>query len=303
LNVHESVLLEEAIEFLRPARDGVYVDCTFGRGGHTREILARLGSGGRVIAIDRDPSAVVSGRETLNDARLELVHERFSCLEGILEMRKLREQVDGILMDLGVSSPQLDCAERGFSFRADGPLDMRMDPSQGVSAAAWLAAASEREIRECLWELGEERFARRIARKIVEVRQSRPIETTFELVAAIKQSVPLTNSRIDPATRTFQALRLKVNAELDELTRGLKQACESIKVGGRVVVIAFHSLEDRIVKRLFRNLAQAPDPFAADRRSREFKLVTRKPVRPGAAEIERNQRARSARMRVLERVR
>jgi 16S rRNA (cytosine1402-N4)-methyltransferase len=238
----------------------------------------------------------------LNDPRLELVHERFSRLEGLLEMRKLREHVDGILMDLGVSSPQLDNAARGFSFRADGPLDMRMDQSQGVSAAAWIAQASERDIRECLWEFGEERFARRIARKIVEIREVHPIASTLDLVAAIKQAVPVTRSRIDPATRTFQALRLKVNAELDELAEGLNQACRCVKIGGRVAVIAFHSLEDRIVKRLFRDLGRPPDPYLMRADAKAYQVLTRKPVRPDATEIERNPRARSARLRVLERI-
>lgn len=294
-------MLAETIEFLQPAGGGVFVDCTFGRGGHTRALLAELGDSGRVIAIDRDPSAIESGRETLIDTRLTLVHARFSSMEDLIEAHKLREQADGILMDLGVSSPQLDNAERGFSFRADGPLDMRMDPSQGVSAATWLASATEKEIRECLWAFGEERFARRIARKIVEIRQTHRLETTQDLVAAIAQAVPKTKSRIDPATRTFQALRLHVNAELDELSRGLAAACRCLKVGGRVAVIAFHSLEDRIVKRMFRDLSRAHDPFLGPSEKGEFKLITRKPLRPSDDEIARNARSRSARLRVLER--
>lgn len=300
--MHAPVLLAESIEALNVRSDGVYVDCTFGRGGHTQEILNRLGSGGRVLAIDRDPRAIESGRETLSDGRIELVHERFSRLGQLLEMRQLREQVDGILMDLGVSSPQLDDPERGFSFRADGPLDMRMDPSSGPSAADWLAGASEKELRECFRELGEERFAGRIARRIVEVRQDEPITTTQALATLIKRVVPGGRTRIDPATRTFQAIRLRINSELEELSRGLEQASDSIALGGRVVVIAFHSLEDRIVKRYFRDLCRtAPtDLPAAD--APRFRLPSRKPLRPGAEEIERNPRARSARLRVLERV-
>jgi 16S rRNA (cytosine1402-N4)-methyltransferase len=284
---------------LRP--DGVYVDCTYGRGGHTREILNRLGSGGRVLAIDCDPSAVESGRGSLIDARFELVHERFSRIGQLLETRQLREQVDGILMDLGVSSPQLDNPQRGFSFRAAGPLDMRMNPSAGPTAAEWLAAASEKELRTCLRELGEERFAGRIARKIVEVRRRDPIVTTLDPVAAIKQAVPAGYARIDPATRTFQAIRLRINSEMEELSTGLRRASECIAVGGRIVVIAFHSLEDRIVKRYFRDLSR-PDPAqpAYDEGPR-FRLPARKPLRPSAAEIRRNPRSRSARLRVLER--
>ncbi|MGR9089897.1 MAG: 16S rRNA (cytosine(1402)-N(4))-methyltransferase RsmH [Gammaproteobacteria bacterium] len=300
--MHESVLLDETIEFLRPQEGGTFVDCTFGRGGHTRRILEDLGKGGRVIAIDRDPSAIESGRETLNDTRLELVHARFSNLEQVLEARQLRERVDGILMDLGVSSPQLDDAARGFSFRAAGPLDMRMDPSSGVSAAEWLAGASEREMRECFWELGEERFGRRIARKIAEVRATTTIATTLDLVNVIRAAVPGSNTKIHPATRTFQALRLQINGELEELSTALDAACASIRVGGRVVVIAFHSLEDRIVKRRFRDLGRPQDTYGQAPSAVQFGVVTRKPVRPGDAEIERNPRSRSARLRVLERV-
>ena len=300
--MHESVLLDETIEYLQPQGDGTFVDCTFGRGGHTRRILEELGKGGRVVAIDRDPSAIESGRETLNDTRLELVHARFSSLGQVLEARQLRECVDGILMDLGVSSPQLDDAARGFSFRATGPLDMRMDPSSGISAAEWLATASERDMRECFWELGEERFGRRIARKIAEARATRTIATTLDLVDVIRSAVPGSNTKIHPATRTFQALRLKINGELEELTAALDAACSSLRIGGRVVVIAFHSLEDRIVKRRFRDLGRPQDTYGQAPSPVQFRVVTRKPVRPGDGEIERNPRSRSARLRVLERV-
>ena len=300
--MHEPVLLAEAIELLNIRPDGVYVDCTYGRGGHTQEVLQRLGSGGRVLALDRDSAAIESGRQFLSDARLELVQERFSSLGRLLETRQLREQVDGILMDLGVSSPQLEDAARGFSFRNAGPLDMRMDQSTGMSAAEWLARASEKDLRECLWEFGEERFARRIARKIVEVRKHNPIVTTLELAAVVRQAVPGGKSRIDPATRTFQAIRLQVNSELEELRSALQQAIENIAVRGRVVVIAFHSLEDRIVKRYFRDLCRTPDAYSPAPRETRFRLETRKPVRPGEEEIARNPRSRSARLRVLERV-
>jgi len=300
--VHEPVLLAETIELLNIRPNGVYVDCTYGRGGHTQVVLKRLGSGGRLLAIDRDPAAIESGRKFLSDTRLELVHERFSKVEELLEERQLREQADGILMDLGVSSPQLDDAERGFSFRGDGPLDMRMDPTNGPTVSDWLTVVGEKELRECLWELGEERYARRIARKIVEVRKKEPITTTLQLATLIKQAVPDGRMKINPATRTFQALRLKINAELEELSLGLRQATENIKIGGRVVVLAFHSLEDRIVKRYFRDLCRPAERYSSDLTTPQFYLHTRKPVRPNEAELSRNPRARSARLRVLERV-
>ena len=300
--MHESVLLAESIELLNVRPDGVYVDCTFGRGGHTREILRNLGGQGRVLAIDRDPTAIGASEEFRDDGRLELVQDRFSRLEQILESRQLGEKIDGILMDLGVSSPQLDDAARGFSFRFDGPLDMRMDPSVGTSAAQWIASASESEIRDCLWELGEERHGRRIARKIVECRSQEPISTTLKLVAVIKRAVPGGYSRIHPATRTFQAIRLKVNSELEELERVLRQAADNIRVGGRVVAVSFHSLEDRMVKRYFRNLVRGPDSLLPQPNVEKFRLLTRKPVRPQDAELNQNPRARSARLRVLERV-
>jgi 16S rRNA (cytosine1402-N4)-methyltransferase len=300
--VHESVLLAESIELLNVRPDGVYVDCTFGRGGHTREILRNLGGQGRVLAIDRDPTAIGASEEFRDDGRLELVQDRFSRLEQILESRQLGEKIDGILMDLGVSSPQLDDAARGFSFRFDGPLDMRMDPSVGTSAAHWIASASESEIRDCLWELGEERHGRRIARKIVECRSQEPISTTLKLVAVIKRAVPGGYSRIHPATRTFQAIRLKVNSELEELERVLRQAADNIRVRGRVVAVSFHSLEDRMVKRYFRNLVRGPDSLLPQSNVEKFRLLTRKPVRPQDAELNQNPRARSARLRVLERV-
>ena len=300
--MHESVLLAETIESLNVKPSGVYVDCTFGRGGHSREILGSLGNGGRLIAIDRDPAAIAARSSLDDDKRLELVHEKFSRLEQILEGRQLGGQVDGILKDLGVSSPQLDDADRGFSFRFSGPLDMRMDPGNGQSAAQWLARATETEIRECLYELGEERFGRKIAKRIVEHRKIEAITTTFELVGVIEQVVARGKSRIHPATRTFQAIRLKVNSELEELAEGLRQATAAISVGGRIVVLSFHSLEDRIVKRYFRNVARGPDTLLEPASPVRFRLIVKKPIRPSDVEIQRNPRARSARLRVLERV-
>lgn len=300
--MHEAVLLAEAIESLNIRPAGVYVDCTYGRGGHAREVLKRLGSDGRLLAIDRDPEAIEAGRKSLDDARMELVHARFSEVGQLLEARQLREQADGILMDLGVSSPQLDDPNRGFSFRAAGPLDMRMDPTRGPTASEWLATVSEKDLRECLWELGEERYARRIARKIVAHRIDDPITSTLQLATLIKQVVPSGKSKIDPATRTFQALRLKINAELEELRAGLVHASENLQVGGRLVVLAFHSLEDRIVKRYFRDLCRPSDSFSAAVVGPQFHLPTRKPLRPSEAELTKNPRARSARLRILERI-
>ncbi|MFT4560824.1 MAG: 16S rRNA (cytosine1402-N4)-methyltransferase [Gammaproteobacteria bacterium] len=300
--MHASVLLRETIESLCIRADGVYVDCTFGRGGHTREVLHALDHRGRVLAIDRDHEAIAAGSELGADTRLEFVHEPFSRLDQILEVRHLRGNVDGFMMDLGVSSPQLDDAQRGFSFRFSGPLDMRMDPSAGMSAAQWLATVTETELREVLWELGEERFGRRIARKIIEGRARSPITTTSELVELVKQAAPRGRSRIHPATRTFQAIRLKVNSELDELRIGLQHAADNLRIGGRLVVISFHSLEDRIVKRFFRDLARVPDSFAPVEPTTKFRLVTKKSITPKSEEVQQNPRARSARLRVLERL-
>ena len=299
MQVHEPALLKETLEALNIEPHGTYVDCTYGRGGHTREILARLSDAGRIIAIDRDPSAVESAAAVAGDPRVTLIHARFSHLEQLLEQRQLPMEVSGILMDLGVSSPQLDDPDRGFSFRARGPLDMRMDPTSGPSAAEWLAAVSERDLRACLKTLGEERYAGRIARKIVEQRKSSPITTTLELADLVRAAVPTAERRLDPATRTFQALRLRVNGELEELSNGLRQASQLLARGGRIAVIAFHSLEDRIVKRYFRDLARHTDAEIA---GRAYQVLTRKPIRASAEEIIRNARVRSARLRVLARV-
>ena len=281
------------MDCLKVHSDGCYVDCTFGRGGHSRAILARLGQGGRLIAIDRDPNAIESNR--FDDDRIELVYSPFSKLSELIDARQLRGDVDGVLMDLGVSSPQLDSAARGFSFRFDGPLDMRMDPNDGVPVSEWLAAVGERELADCLFQLGEERYARRIARKIVETRSREPIHTTVQLAAVVSAAVPRSSSKIHPATRTFQALRIKINDELEELRSCLQQAVELVSVGGRVVVIAFHSLEDRIVKRMFRDLSRN------EHGTREYCLPFRKPIRPDEDEQRANPRARSARLRTLER--
>jgi 16S rRNA (cytosine1402-N4)-methyltransferase len=288
---------------LKVRSDGTYVDCTFGRGGHSRLILARLGTRGMLVALDRDPQAVAAGGE-IGDERFRMLHGRFSRL-GELAARAGIARADGILLDLGVSSPQLDDASRGFSFRFDAPLDMRMDPESGATAAQWLAHASEREIGEVLRAYGEERFAKQIAAAIVAARARRPIGTTRELAAIVAKAVPAREPHQDPATRTFQALRIHVNQELEELSLALPQTLDLLAPGGRLVVISFHSLEDRIVKRFLRE-ASRPDqlparlPVRAHELPRPRMKLIGRAVRPGPAEVAVNPRARSAIMRVAE---
>jgi len=301
---HAPVLLHEAVEGLNLRSTGVYVDCTFGRGGHSRLVLARLGPGGRLIALDRDPEAV-SAAADIEDPRFTIIHGAFGQLAERLEAIGVT-RVHGILLDLGVSSPQLDAAHRGFSFMRDAPLDMRMDTTQGPTAAEWLATAPEAEIREVIKKYGEERFAKPIAAAIVAARARRPLGTTRQLAALVAEAVPTREPRQDPATRTFQALRIHVNQELQELSLALPQCVELLEPGGRLVVISFHSLEDRIVKRFMREYSQAdtlPPKLAV--RARDLpqpKLrVVGKAVRPGAAEVAANPRARSATLRVAER--
>lgn len=297
---HVPVMLDEVLQALAVRPDGCYVDGTFGRGGHSAAILARLGNKGRLIAFDRDPEAVGSRPELAEDPRVEICHLPFSNAVETLKARGLDGRIDGILLDLGVSSPQLDDPSRGFSFRADGPLDMRMDTSSGQTAAAWLNSAPEAEIRDCLWLLGEERKSRQIAARICLVRRESPITTTrqlAELVAGIVRG----ERRIDPATRTFQALRIKINGELDELRSALVNLVEILAIAGRIAVISFHSLEDRIVKRFFRDIAKMPQGSAVIG-AKTFRLVFRKSLVAQELEIESNPRARSARLRVLERV-
>lgn len=302
-DAHVPVLGREAVDALEVRPDGVYVDGTFGRGGHSRLILGRLGSGGRLIAIDRDPAAVATGA-TWTDGRFRCAHARISRLAEVLEDAGV-EAVDGVLFDVGVSSPQLDEAARGFSFRRDGPLDMRMDPSSGESAAEWLERATEQDIAEVIWRYGEERFAKQIARAVVAARARQPVRTTRELAALVAAAVRTREPGQDPATRTFQAVRIHVNQELEELEVALSAACARLRPGGRLVVISFHSLEDRIVKRFLRERSQPPAlparlPIrAADLPTPDLRLVG-KPVRAGAAEIAANPRARSAIMRIAE---
>ena len=304
LGSHTPVLLRAAVDGLKVRANGVYVDCTFGRGGHSREILARLGARGRVLALDRDPAAL-EARGGIDDERFELVHESFSILRDVLRARGV-EYVDGILLDLGVSSPQLDDPLRGFSFRFDAPLDMRMDTSRGVTAAEWLAHADEHEIREVIRNYGEERFAKQIAAALVAARAGGTVATTRELAGIVAKVVRTREPGQDPATRTFQALRIHINRELAELTAVLPQCETALAPGGRLVVISFHSLEDRIVKRFFREHSQpARLPLrlplrAADLPPPRLTLVG-KMQRPAADEVAANPRARSAVMRIAAR--
>jgi 16S rRNA (cytosine1402-N4)-methyltransferase len=302
---HASVLLEEAVEALALQPAGVYVDCTFGRGGHSRLILERLGPEGRLIAFDRDPEAVEAA-SGIDDPRFTIVHAAFSELGRRLEALGT-VRVHGILLDLGVSTPQLDSAGRGFSFRRDAPLDMRMDPSHGTPAAHWLATASESELREVIRTYGEERFAKQIAAAIVAARARGPLERTRQLAALVAEAVPTRERGQDPATRTFQALRIHVNRELEELALVLPQCLDLLQPGGRLVVVSFHSLEDRIVKRFMREHARADTlPARLPVRARDLpqpKLcIVGRPRRPQAAEVIANPRARSAIMRVAERL-
>jgi len=294
---HTTVLLQEAVQALVQDPQGCYVDATFGRGGHARAILAQLAPQGRLLAFDKDPAAVEAAA-LITDARFSIRHQSFTQLAGLPA-----GSVAGVLMDLGVSSPQIDDPGRGFSFRADGPLDMRMDPTRGLSARAWLERASEREIAEVLRDYGEERFALAIAKAIVARRQAgRPLERTGELAELVAGAVRTREPGQDPATRTFQAIRILVNAELEELGQTLEATLDVLQPGGRLVVISFHSLEDRIVKRFIaRHAREAFDrraPFAAPAPCLLRALAR---VRPGAAEVAGNPRARSAIMRVAER--
>ena len=300
---HETVLLHEGVDALAVRSDGCYVDATFGRGGHSRLILQRLGAQGRLIALDRDPQAVAAATR-INDARFHMVHASFAELADVLARLGL-EGVDGVLLDLGVSSPQLDDAARGFSFRRDGPLDMRMDTSRGQTAAQWLETAGESEIREVIRDYGEERFAKQIAKAIVAARQGRPIVTTGQLADIVGAAVRSREKNKDPATRTFQAVRIYVNQELAQLSLALPQALDLLRPGARLAVISFHSLEDRIVKRFMHDAARAQLPRRLPLRERELpqsklRLVGR-PLRPGAEEVAANARARSAILRVAER--
>jgi len=281
------------------------VDGTFGRGGHSRAILARLGSSGKLIALDRDDMAIAAAMQ-IADPRLAAVHAQFGDLREVFRRAGVAH-VDGVLLDLGMSSPQLDAAERGFSFRFDGPLDMRMDTSRGQTAAQWLEQSSEQEIREVIKRYGEERFAKQIARAIVAARSHGPVDRTRQLAEIVAKAVPAREPHQDPATRTFQAIRIHVNQELEELALMLPQCLEVLNDGGRLVVISFHSLEDRIVKQFMRTHSQpgalpARLPVRAHELPKPSLRLIGKPVFPSRAEIAANPRARSAVMRVAERI-
>lgn len=302
---HYSVLLKESVDALLSKPDGIFVDATFGRGGHSREILSRLGAEGRLVAFDKDPEAIeTASRLSEADRRFEIVHSSFAQLQDVFESRG--ELVDGVLLDLGVSSPQLDEAERGFSFMRDGPLDMRMDNSAGLTAAAWIAQAGHGEMMRVFRDYGEERFAKRIASRIVSEREQTEIKTTLQLASLIESAVPKKDEHKHPATRVFQAIRIEINNELKDLTKVLEGAMSVVKPGGRIVVISFHSLEDRIVKRFFKKFSQSQDyplgvPVTHDMLKAPLKLLGRA-VKAGSLELEENVRSRSAVMRVAERV-
>jgi 16S rRNA (cytosine1402-N4)-methyltransferase len=306
LEDHIPVLKREALEALNIFCGGVYVDATYGRGGHARAIAERMGDQGRLIALDRDPRAVELGRKMFKgDNRVQLIHGEFAHIGSLVRELANVEKVDGILMDLGVSSPQLNQAERGFSFMREGDLDMRMDPSQGESAADWLACVEEADLVKVLFEFGEEKFARRIARAIVLTRDETKLKTTLQLAALIEQSIPKKDKHKHPATRTFQAIRLHVNQELSQVSEALPQAVSLLNDGGRLAVISFHSLEDRIVKRFIRGLATPSLPPKNIPVTEEAYLTPLnaigRAIKPSREEVRENPRSRSSVLRVAER--
>ncbi|MFN3713927.1 MAG: 16S rRNA (cytosine(1402)-N(4))-methyltransferase RsmH [Alcanivoracaceae bacterium] len=300
---HQSVMLDEVMEMLPTRADGLYVDATFGRGGHSRALLDRLGPGARLVGIDQDPEAVAIGQQLERaDARFRIVAGRFDCLDQVVAEEG--RQVDGLLMDLGVSSPQLDDATRGFSFLRDGPLDMRMNPDAGDSAAAWLARADEKDIADVLYRFGEEKKSRRIARLICETRKESPLTRTTELAALIERAIGRGEPGKHPATRSFQAIRIHINQELAALEHLLAQSIDCLAPGGRLAVISFHSLEDRIVKQFIRDQSgRAPMPRGLPVEMPAARLHPLGKARhAGDDEVKRNPRARSAVLRVAERV-
>ena len=303
---HITVLLNEAVDALAVREDGIYVDGTFGRGGHSRLILSRLGSQGRLIVFDKDPQAIEAAQKLAEqDGRVTLVHDGFSSFQTTLDKLGI-EEIDGALFDLGISSPQIDDGARGFSFRFDAPLDMRMDPTRGMSAAEWIATASEQDLHEVIKNYGEERFSRQIARAIVAQRTESPIDTTRKLAQLVAQNVRTRERGQDPATRTFQAVRIFINRELEEVEAVLPQVMGRLKQGGRLAVIAFHSLEDRIVKQFVKKYSQHPPlPRWAAVKEADLPLpplkAVGKAIKPGVEETASNPRARSAVLRVAER--
>lgn len=305
--IHKPVLLEETLTALNINPDGCYVDGTFGRGGHSQEILKALDESGKLLAFDKDPQAIETANNiAANDDRLHVKQGSFTQLTQKVEELGWQGKVDGVFLDLGVSSPQLDDAERGFSFRFDGPLDMRMDPDSGQSAAQWLASAEERDIMMVLFDYGEEKFARRIAKAIVEAREEQPISTTKRLASIVAAANPSKERNKDPSTRTFQAIRIFINQELEDLKICLAQAVDILAPGGRLVVISFHSLEDRIVKRFIRDQCKGDDfpldlPVQHAELNQNMKMIG-KAIKSARKELNDNPRARSAVMRVAERL-
>lgn len=302
--LHQPVLLGEAVAALAIEPTGVYVDATFGRGGHTRAILSRLGESGRLLIFDKDPAAIAYAREYFHqDLRVTIYHHSFCQLQAVLQQQGLNGKVNGILFDLGVSSPQLDEAERGFSFLREGKLDMRMNTTEGQDVATWLANVSEQELARVIYEYGEERFSRRIARAIVTARQQHAVVTTLQLAEIVAKAVPIKPKDKHPATRTFLALRIAINKELDELQQALAQALEALQVGGRLAVISFHSLEDRIVKKFIQHHERG-DIFPLDLPVKQDSLQPRLKrigrAVPTPVEVEGNPRARSAILRIAE---
>lgn len=307
-SLHTTVLLDEAVEALLVDASGCYIDGTFGRGGHSGLILERLTELGRLMAIDRDPEAIEAGKARFRDeSRVCFKHSEFSRIGELAKQQGWMGRVSGVLLDLGVSSPQLDSAGRGFSFMHDGPLDMRMDPSVGLSASEWLQQVDFEDLVHVLKVYGEERFGRRIATAIVDRRQSGPINTTSELAQIVDEAIPVKDPHKHPATRTFQAIRIQVNSELDEVHKVLSDALDLLALGGRIVVISFHSLEDRIVKRFMRDHSRVQPvprdiPLMSDKTAAPPLKLVGKAVKPSAEEISMNTRSRSAVMRVAERV-
>lgn len=302
---HQSVLATEVLAGLSIKKDGIYVDATFGRGGHARMILEQLGANGQLLAMDKDPEAIAYANQHFSDdKRFSIYHGSFAQLQLLLANKNLSGKVDGILFDLGVSSPQLDNPERGFSFQQSGKLDMRMNSAAGVSAAEWLQNISEEELATVLWEYGEERYSRRIARAIVAARQVSPITTTQQLAEIIKTAHPAWEKGKNPATRSFQAIRIAVNHELDDLKLGLEQALEALNNSGRLLVISFHSLEDRIVKQFIQHHEKGDSfPARLPIKHSEFKSRLKRvgrAIQPGEREINGNPRARSAVLRIAE---
>ncbi len=304
---HDSVLLEPAVTALISPEEGVYIDGTFGRGGHSRAILSRVDQSARLFAFDKDPQAIaVANQLNSEDSRFEIIHDSFANMAEQMQQRDLIGKVDGVLLDLGVSSPQLDDAERGFSFMKDGPLDMRMDNSKGLSAQAWLAKASEEEIADVLWQYGEERYSRRIAKGIVLARDEAPITTTLQLAEIVKKSHPKWDKHKHPATRAFQGIRIFINNELQDVERCLEASLQVLKPGGRLVVISFHSLEDRMVKRFMKAQEKGKQhprhlPIMEDDTGKTMRCIG-KAIKPSAEELKVNVRARSAVMRIAEKL-